>query len=64
MMNNDDLRAKHAEALDKIKQAEADIYFLQGYVKAIEEIINDGMSIEEFADRIGATEIEVIKNED
>lgn len=30
---------KRDEAIQKIKQAEADIYYLQGYAKALDELI-------------------------
>jgi recombinational DNA repair protein RecR len=63
MMTNEALRAKHAEALEKIKQSEADLYYLQGYLQAIDEIINDAISMDELAQAVGAKEIEVIENE-
>jgi recombinational DNA repair protein RecR len=60
MMTNEALRAKHAEALQKVKQAEADLYYLQGYLQAIEDVINDAISMDELAQAIGAETVEVI----
>lgn len=54
-------RDKIAAANLKIKQLEADIYFLQGYIKALED--EDGLTIDELKDALGAVSVEVNEND-
>lgn len=35
------LISKRDEAIQKAKQLEADLYFIQGYIKALDEVIAD-----------------------
>lgn len=61
MTEQERLRAKHAEAIAKLRQMEADIYFMQGYIKALEEEM--GVTLDELKQAIGAQSIEVTENE-
>lgn len=41
MTQQNDLISKRDEVLAKIKQAEADLYFLQGYLQSLNDLIEE-----------------------
>lgn len=61
------LLAKRGEALSQMqkaeaamKQAEADIYYLQGYIKMIDELIpQDALTLDQLKDLTGAQEVSI-----
>jgi hypothetical protein len=59
------LLALREEGMTKAKQAEADLYYFQGYVKAIEDVLNGGLaiSLDDLKAMTGARSMEVVKNE-
>jgi hypothetical protein len=58
------LLAKREEATAKLKQAEADIYFLQGYIRALDEQLEPSVTLDELKSAIGAQSVEVVEGND
>ncbi len=60
------LLLKREQAQSKLKQLEADIYFFQGYIRSIDELLappKDSLTFDDLKQLTGAQSIDVVENE-
>ena len=60
------LLSKREEALARMKQAEADLYFWQGYLKSLDDLLNppkDALTLDDVKELTGAQSVEIVEKE-